>query len=296
MNKHKVIYYAKLIIPLLSLLSIAVFLPTLLFKFQDLNLLKEASYSQRAGLDYAAINTEYEIDLYKRLSTFADKCKNGTSFYTISSDYEGEYNGTNFQETVLTVLYSAGYYVRTELFKGEEWEILQKEYYIIYDKEANESMFFCWFLHVRLDESTELKVLIDGKDETIYYMEIYDYYYSEAIDDIKRDQMLRSAEYLLYEMLTYYYQPDDILYSPNEREEIALWDADMKKKEEINNSQETFHAEENFFEILLYYDSNYLTFSNYYNEIYQGDFSGVFCFGILDIAELIPNISLVYYG
>lgn len=286
-SKIRLLSYMGIGLPLLILLGMAFFLPELIYKIQDGQVMKEVSIVSRAGLDYAALNTEYEMDLHKRLAYFAKKYEQGTQFYTVSSDYESGYEEEKLLDLTAMAMSSLGFDWDTAC------EIVQKEYYVIYDDDIESgAAFFCWFLHLRQADLADVRILIDGKDDTIYYMEVYDDKVWENYDYMRKRY---DVDFSYFELTSYYM--DDSAYDMT----ATTTNTSMIKAYTENNSEEIEYVwgfryiDDYSYEAMMYFDSYPLNYHVFYS---NQDVTGKMGYhlGITQIAQLIPDIEIYSVG
>lgn len=262
---------------LIVLVLCAFMLPVLTLSIQDRQSMNEARYIFRTGLDYTIAYPEYEINLNNRLKSFASGLGSGKEYYAVSSDYTGEEDEDELLNEVLSIMEVVGigmsdFSLRTTNAQDyRQYQILNQEYYIIYDDDfTNGVAFICRYFQLRIEENYNVTLLVDGKDNTIYYVEVS----GMNIKGLKQyDRDSYFGFYYIYQNFPEYYQADGWT-------ESYLTDAVEDQKNVI--IEEPY--DRNMMQSVLYYDDVELTLIRTIE--YQEDIFSI-GIGIKEIKELI---------
>lgn len=181
------------IIILICVVAGAFYLPEAVLRLQDQRLSTEYRYAHRSSIDYV-VSKEYEMDRKARLEAFAKGCSEGKEYkLTVSSESGEQVTDAMLQELLLSedaymVLMLYGDMMGTDMYSMLSTEYLkEQQYYIIYNEDiVNGAAFLCRYLEFQLDGTGTITLLVDAKDNTIYYVGIYDEY-TESLNKIRED-------------------------------------------------------------------------------------------------------------
>lgn len=295
---------------LVLLMLAAFFLPDMAMSLQDRQSMKEVQFTSREGLDYAAVNTEYDYSLESRLNTFAKGCAEGKQYFTASSDYVNLENKEEmirkiWNEGVITLMEYLGIMwpdylkdiskanaIMEEYYLGaDKLQVLKEELYVIYDEDtSNSAAMLCLYLHLRLEGICDVNVLADGKDGAVYYMEVY----SEIIDRrlvewekssgsiIWLDTQLNWCGYPhIYDMLSKYY-----LFQMNFYQEEIIYDESAGVN--IAGVYPEAERKPGYMQLVFPYQDGDLTMEIFFTDSQEQEHAG-FCIGLKEIFELLPE-------
>lgn len=278
---------------MVMLVSGAFLLPNLALNLQDYQAMEEIRFSSRTGIDYEAINTEYETDVYKRLKSFADGYASGKQYFITVGENKDAFD----QEMLFASYYKmmesgfSMYSFDAPIAEGY-FEIEKEDYYVIYDQDANNgAALLCWFLQVKIDDAS-MSVLIDAKDYTWYYYEFYDYSTDNMKKFYKKDQYnfgYAGLENRLFD-ISYYYGAEPVQTSDNN---AIIYDAEIEQKSELSIG---LYEDASRFKLMtdgslsasFYYGENELHYDVYYTEDEKQGHSGL-AMGIREIRNLLPQ-------
>ena len=158
---------------LLGLVIAACFLPQVVLNIQDSYRMESTFTETRTGINIENLNISYEMDITKRLTTFA----NAETAYFVTGT---EYDKNDGRAMVEEVLYQDFLITMIELgilpnsfYKSYEIEDLKK--YVIYNNELNNGVaIIAWYCRLSYEEGIDLEFLADDKTDTIYYIRYTD--------------------------------------------------------------------------------------------------------------------------
>ena len=160
---------------LVLLVSGAFLLPKITLNFQDYQAMEDIRFSSRTGIDYEALNTEYETDVYRRLKNFAQGNESGKQYFITAGENVGDYDETALLDNYYKIAASRGMAGDPADFSTTDVKLNKQAYYVIYDQDANNgAALLCWYVEIQVSDAS-MVLLIDAKDSTCYYMEMYDY-------------------------------------------------------------------------------------------------------------------------
>lgn len=166
----------KYISGLATLIFAAFMLPRLLFTVQDRERMGEVGKGSRLGINFAALEENYEASRISRLGRYVQGRGSGKDYYVSEVAFE-----LSFKEQV-EILESA--YAQEPVWIMENLqtdfgryfdindsrvEISDWKKYVIYDAES--VSFICWYADVLLDSGKSIRILVDAEDGTVYYMQ-----------------------------------------------------------------------------------------------------------------------------
>lgn len=174
---RKWIYLTSLLV-LICLVSGAFFAPGLVMEYRDRALLENYTFQPRTGIDYEAVNTQYTMSREERMAAFAKGIQEGRQYYITSSGEEvaswSELLGGIYSEFFFNALYAAD--IDIWMLEGiyDPNSVKEYQYYVIYDDDmTNGAAFLCWYLEIELS-GIFLRLLVDAKDYSVYYLEYYE--------------------------------------------------------------------------------------------------------------------------
>lgn len=280
---------------LFLLVTAAFMMPQMVLLLHDSQVRDVIHLGTRSELKYAAADIEYEMDMYNRMKSFAEGCAQGRQYFIASSDYSGSENDDELREKALLQQEWYWYLVdkwywylvdmggRNDLMKESlnEINILKKEYLVIYDNDPdNGASFVCWYLQFEQSisddpENNKVKInlLMDAKDNTIYYLDLY---YDIPVNIITNIYNNDFNEYI-YNYFWYYYTSDNVL--DNEIIESSNYAA--------ASMLESVIVTDTGIEKKLYYDGNSLTLRLKLIEDNEGRKLG-FHMGVQELLDLLP--------
>ncbi len=316
--------YILSVLLVLFFVSGAFWMPGLVMGILDRQTEENYVFQNRTGVDYEAINLEYDLNRESRLNSFAKGIASGDQYYIVAAD-----TGKGISEKELEEIYQSLegqdlFWVLATFFEddrlGELFEISRYELhafgdYVIYGSNAaGGETLLCRYLEFAYPELGLLRVVMDTKDSTIYYMEAYsalsmEFYYavsdSESFEfgDMTVAARESSSFEYLYRFLEDYYLAGEgtaqKVVNVFEQmgypiEEYEVYDSGKGRLKEVSNR---FRWEDHKLLGDMEYEEGRLTcaisFATDHNEVYDRaginiDYPAV-CIGIQEIAELLPQ-------
>lgn len=274
---------------LFLLVTAAFMMPQMVLLLHDNQVRDVIHLGTRSELKYAAADIEYEMDMYNRMKSFAEGCAQGRQYFIASSDYSGSENDDELREKALLQQEWYWYMVdmgfRNGLMKEflNEINILKKEYLVIYDNDPdNGASFVCWYLQFEQstgtnddmqDNKIKINLLMDAKDNTIYYLDLY---YDSPVNTVTNIYRNGVNEYI-YNYFLYYFASD-----MNFNEELS-----ESASSTYANQLESVIVADTGIEKQLYYDDNSLTLRLKLIEDDEGHMLG-FHMGVQELLDLLP--------
>lgn len=285
-NKAYILSFFVLVI----LVSGAFLLPKLTLMVQDYQAMEDIRFSSRSGIDYEAINTEYETDVYKRMKNFADGYSSGRQFFITEGENSEQLNEKlaielGYQLDRFRLMLSRG----KDILYGGELSIKNQDYYVIYDQDANNgAALLCWYVELELEEKISVSLLFDAKDYTWYYLEFYDYQTAsmKKLQDSERFYPYGGIEYMLPEIGSYY--SGEVM-----TENIAFGYAEEQSQtailENVIDTYPTFkQMADGGISATLSFGTSPLRYDVYYTEEEKLGYAGI-AMGIREIRDLLPE-------
>lgn len=278
--------YLLCVVLLLILVIAAFILPQSVLLFQDKQIMNDIRLAERSGLDYSAVDMEYVMDMKERISKFARGIAEGKQYFITSSEATDSLNDAELIDMIMMqewfwIIWDMG---QIELDKEINIQVLSKEYFVIYNNDTNDgASFVCWYFQLHKENEYDLNILIDAKDYTLYYAEVYNQNTRNTKSHYEYYLDMGTWEYLP-EYFLYYYESDEFFRK-------AESDADAGNTSIILNGYEdmiTRDFQRGEFSQSFSYESSSLTFSVYLTDEKHMGFSGV-CFGIQELIDLLPE-------
>ena len=269
--RRKRIYIISIVILVCMVLS-AFYLPGEILKLQDTRLLKDYDFRARNGINYESVELRYMTDRTERLDAFAIGIEEGRQYYIVASEEQADKEEVlvnTFENELAYLLQAVGIlWGDDELYESKN--LTDWDYYLIYSSDTeNGVMIPCWYLELTMI-GQKVRVLIDAVDDTIYYMECYNYgIWERYLANQKIDESVwYDLSYDLLSLKSYYGS--------------YTWDmkwAQLSQYSILENSSEIISE--------LPYDNGVLTLDAGFLEEEDGMYG--ICIGIKEISELLPR-------
>lgn len=250
----------------------AFYLPGEILKLQDTRLLKDYDFRARNGINYESVELRYMTDRTERLDAFAKGIEEGRQYYIVASEEQADKEEVlvnTFENELAYLLQAVGIlWGDDELYESKN--LTDWDYYLIYSSDTeNGVMIPCWYLELTMI-GQKVRVLIDAVDDTIYYMECYNYgIWERYLANQKIDESVwYDLSYDLLSLKSYYGS--------------YTWDmkwAQLSQYSILENSSEIISE--------LPYDNGVLTLDAGFLEEEDGMYG--ICIGIKEISELLPR-------
>ena len=269
--RRKRIYIISIVILVCMVLS-AFYLPGEILKLQDTRLLKDYDFRARNGINYESVELRYMTDRTERLDAFAKGIEEGRQYYIVASEEQADKEEVlvnTFENELAYLLQAVGIlWGDDELYESKN--LTDWDYYLIYSSDTeNGVMIPCWYLELTMI-GQKVRVLIDAVDDTIYYMECFNYgIWERYLANQKIDESVwYDLSYDLLSLKSYYGS--------------YTWDmkwAQLSQYSIFENSSEIISE--------LPYDNGVLTLDAGFLEEEDGMYG--ICIGIKEISELLPR-------
>lgn len=173
-------YYATIVTVLVALIMAAFFAPQLLFQVQDAIWCKDTVLSQQENMNVEALSTTYEQSLGTRMQNYAEGLAAGNSFYVTSQEIqvtdgirEYIYSDRGIYGELVSTLCNVGLLSYT--IYGEAYTIEDGKQYVIYSNDYAKGVnFILWYIQLQIEDSFQMKLLVDAEDGTIYAIKTED--------------------------------------------------------------------------------------------------------------------------
>lgn len=298
------------------MVSAAFLMPDFIMHLMDERMQADYSLQSREGIDYEAIETEYEWDRGNRLNAFANGIANGNPYYIISTNTDSTVTGEDFENLCQNIMSNdLLYYWIYEIapFSLRNCDLITKKDFCIYDGDITSGeTILCSFLEFVLPHEAFIRFLVDSKDYTIYYVEIYnpgtdlntDAINTSVYNDNELFFLTDEGGYYFYRMLYDYYCGSmdggihdliNILGTYDYMvEEYDRYDADTQTVTTVKIGLRQIGNKWNGWTGDIGYEDGKLTCAIYY--VYDGnllskidaEYTGV-CVGIKEIMDLLPQ-------
>lgn len=269
-------------------------------------------YTSRSGLDYQISYQEYEMDLKSRLASFAKGISDGKNYVAMFFDYKKSIQKERLEEFMKENLFpwSEAYGMGIEdLYLISEEQIIKSEFYVIYEEGGTEGVAFtCWLIELKIEGELEITLLMDSKDGTIYYMELYNEVIKNLYDNLNVWERMYGWLSSSIKYFSSYYQADNLVKASisqdfiEEENYYSKISAEVLKEIEENRvkyieEKSSISTSESASERMavkmkeiftnLYYGEDILTYQYKFLEEKKQGYQGLFS-GILEFKELIP--------
>lgn len=198
MRTRSIWKYFLCVLMAVGLVTASFWLPELAMEAIDKQTESDYVFQSRSGIDYNAVSLEYEMELAKRLQSFAKGNESGNLYYVISAD-SGDGFTSEEQERIYKGILDSDYYwhmlaiydrfnsgelknlglngmwmLDLERLSSYSYDVLDSRYYVIYNGDvAGGETFLCWYLDLGSGDTMRLRLLVDAKDFSVYCMESY---------------------------------------------------------------------------------------------------------------------------
>lgn len=266
---------------LMTLVVFAFMLPQVVLVIQDKNDMNDIYLISRTGLDYAATDIEYTTDRKERMALFAEGLEQGHQYFITSSEDTDSKDDNSLIQTVMEqewfyFLYEGSFLDSTDI--DNNIELMKKEYFVIYNDDAGSgASFVCWYLQLCYKDIFELHVLMDARDNSLYYIEIYSLFASQYL--FNQEDFFTLCKHYLTNLFPYLLESDlaqEEILSDNANSSIG-----MKKPLVLQVLNGEIQQK-------IYFNEKELTLTYYMtNDMRQG-FPGL-CIGVQELIDLIPE-------
>lgn len=167
-------YYIVILSVLALLITAAFFAPQILFQVQDAILCGDTVLAQQESMNVEALSTTYEQSLAVRMQNYAEGLEAGNTFYVTSQSLEKTdevsdfiYSGQGIYGDIISSFIDIG------LVSPYIWEmgyvIGDCKQYVIYSDDFTKGVnFILWYVEMKGDNGSVIKLLADAEDRTIY--------------------------------------------------------------------------------------------------------------------------------
>ena len=314
--------YILCVLLVLFFVSGAFWMPGIVMGILDRQTGKNYVFQNRTGVDYEAINLEYDLNRGSRLNSFAKGIASGNQYYIVAADTGKGISEKDLEEIYRSLDGQEMFWVLASFFEddrmGELFEISRYELhafgnYVIYGANAaGGETLLCRYLEFAYPNLGLLRIVMDAKDSTIYYMEAYSALSKEFYDAVSNSEDNEfgdmtvaardgSSFIYLYHFLDDYYLAGEgtaqkVVNTFEELgypiEEYEVFDRGMGRVKEVSNR---FRWEDHKLLGDMEYKEGSLTcvisFATDYNEVHYRagvDYPAV-CIGIQEVADLLPQ-------
>ncbi len=170
----------KYISGLAVLIFAAFMLPRLLFAVQDRERMGEVGQGSRLGINFAALEENYEASRISRLGRYAQGRESGKDYYVsevafeLSFEEQAEILEKAYVQAPIWLMENVQAALGRRFFGAmgrDSWvEISDWKKYVVYD--AENVSFICWYADVLLDSGESIRMLLDAEDGSFYYMQV----------------------------------------------------------------------------------------------------------------------------
>ena len=191
---------------LAGLVCYALFLPQIVFQYQDRNICSGTALAAREDVNIALLNAKSEMSLYDRMESFAEGLANGREYYVSVHDmsptsdesaYQKLYEDTYSMlpaDMIYTILSLRSDSIAHALF-NDDLQIEDWKQYVIYSDDYAEGVnFIIWYLKINCYEGQTMELLIDAQDHTLYGVKT-GYHETTALHPSASGQEISSYEF-----------------------------------------------------------------------------------------------------
>lgn len=277
---------------LVLLVSGAFQLPKITLNFQDYKAMEDIRFSLRTGIDYEALNTEYETDVYRRLRNFAEGNESGKQYFITTGENGGDYDEAMLLDSFFKIAADRSMAGDPMDVSVSDVKLNKQIYYVIYDQDANNgAALLCWYVEFEVNDAS-MVLLVDAKDATCYYIEMYDYNTANMRKFYEKGAYGYGViEDMLWNIAGYYgTEPVNELEAQINGIDGAV--SEEKSYESIITNYDRFKKmADGGLSASLYYEGSQLHYDVYYTDNEKRGYPGI-AMGIREIRNILPKDDL----
>lgn len=182
MSRKNVKIYGICIAGMLLLVILAMLLPQIVWEVQDRFRINSVELQQRSSIDVSQVNSDYERQMYSRMSNLTELDIETATVAAIDYDKKDDEEMNAVLARVFTSEWierfnETTYCIYQDALIRAFIEISDCKKYIVYGEDYQDGVaLMMWFFDINMKEyDTRVRLLVDSETDTIYYIKITNY-------------------------------------------------------------------------------------------------------------------------